>query len=217
MRDEREATRLMVVLEPGDGARERLMAAVQAASIACVMLKPDAGGSDRASEASQLLKIARGAGAICLIVDDADLARTLAADGVHLSTGGDTEVRYASARAALSAHGSVGVDAGGSRHVAMSVGEVGADYIAFGPLASIGDTRSGTETRQDLIAWWAEVFELPCVAMDVASPGDARDLELAGADFVAVTLAAGRSPAWVAETIREIAAALGEAALMRPE
>ncbi len=207
----------MVVLEPGEGARERLMAAVQAASIACVILKPGSGDSDRVGEAAKLLKIARGAGAICLIVDDADLARTLAADGVHLSAGGDTEVRYPSVRAALSAHGSVGVDASGSRHVAMSVGEVGADYIAFGPLASIGDTRGGTETRLDLIAWWAEVFELPCVAMDIASPGDARDLALAGADFVAVTLAAGRSPAWVAETIREIAAALGEAALMRPE
>ena len=207
----------MVVLEPGEGARERLMAAVQTAPIACVMLKLGSGGSDRVGEASQLLKIARDAGALCLIVDDADLARTLVADGVHLSMAGDTEDRYASARTVLSAHGSVGVDAGGSRHVAMSVGEVGADYIAFGPEGAIGDMHDGAEARLDLIAWWAEVFEVPCVAMAVASASDARDLALAGADFVAVTLAAGRSPAWAAEIVRDFAAALDEAALMRPE
>ena len=217
MRDEREATRLVAVLEPGEGARERLMAAAQAAPIACVMLKIGSAGSDRVGEASQLLRMAREAGAICLIVDDAELARTLSADGVHLSALGDAEERYALARAALSARGAVGVDSGGSRHLAMTVGEMGADYIAFGCEAHSGDAHDGVQARLDLIAWWAEVFELPCVAMDVVSASDARDLALAGADFVAVTLAAGRSPAWAAETIRDFAAALDEAALMKPE
>ena len=217
MHDDREITRLVAVLEPGEGARERLTAAVQAAPIACVMLQIGSGGSDLVGEVAPLLKIARDAGALCLIVDDAGLARTLGADGVHLSTGVDTEDRYAAARAVLSARGAVGVDAGGSRHVAMTVGEVGADYIAFASEAAIGDARGGAQARLDLIAWWAEVFELPCMAMDVASARDARDLALAGADFVAVTLPAGRSPAWAAETMRDFAAALDEAARTRPE
>ena len=217
MRDEREATRLVAVLEPGEGARERLMAAAQAAPIACVMLKIGSAGSDRVGEASQLLRMAREAGAICLIADDAELARTLSADGVHLSAHGDAEERYAFARAALSARGAVGVDAGGSRHRAMTVGEMGADYIAFGCAVHSGDAHDGVQARLDLIAWWAEVFELPCVAMDVVSANDARDLALAGADFVAMTLSAGQSPAWAADTARAFAAALGEAARTRPE
>lgn len=217
MHDDREVTRLAVVLQAGDGARERLAAAIQAAPVACVMLEVDAGMATRGAELSELLVMARAAGAVGLILDDAELARTLGADGVHLSAGDDAEGRYASARAAVGAQGALGVDAGGSRHVAMTAGELGAEYIAFSAPQQIGDSVNGIQARLDSIAWWAEIFEVPCVALGVTSPNDARDLAWAGADFVAVTLPTGRSPAWVAETMRAFAAALDEAARTRPE
>jgi thiamine-phosphate pyrophosphorylase len=39
-----------------------------------------------------------------------------------------------------------------------------------------------------LISWWSEIFEPPCVAFDVETPDDARELAEAGADFISVRL-----------------------------
>ena len=63
--------------------------------------------------------------------------------------------------------------------------------------------------RDELIAWWAEIFEAPCVAFDVETPEEADGLARAGADFIAVRLPVGASPAATRERVASIAAALG--------
>ena len=63
---------------------------------------------------------------------------------------------------------------GASRHDAMELGEAGADYVAFGIPPDVEDRAVAVERRLDLIAWWSEVFELPCVAFDVADAEEAR-------------------------------------------
>ena len=215
MQHDREPTRLVVVLEAGDGARERLVAAMQAAPVACVIIhtRPDETG--RSTELAELIGLSRSGGAVALIVDAAELARTVGADGVHVSSVGDGDEHYTTARAILGAKATVGVHAGTSRHSAMEAGEAGADYIAFGSRDGAIESGEGTDSRLERIAWWSEVFEVPCIALDVGSADDALDLAVAGADFIAVTLAAGQSPAAAAEQIRALVAALDEAAHMR--
>ena len=66
-------------------------------------------------------------------------------------------------------------DCGASRHFAMEMAEAGADYIG---LANEG------EGGLDLIAWWGELFEVPCVALDPVEPDEAGALAGLGADFV---------------------------------
>jgi thiamine-phosphate pyrophosphorylase len=68
-----------------------------------------------------------------------------------------------------------------TRHDAMLVAEVGADYIMFG---EPGPQRSFA-TVLERITWWAEVFEPPCVGF-AENLEEVGALATAGADFVAV-------------------------------
>ena len=68
--------------------------------------------------------------------------------------------------------------------------------------ASLSDLR-----RNELIAWWAEIFQTPCVALDVETPEDAALLARAGADFVAVRLPRQVAPG----AARELSAAMSAA------
>ena len=61
-----------------------------------------------------------------------------------------------------------------------------------------------------MIAWWAELFEIPCVAFDVAGPGDARDIVATGADFVACRLAPGLAVGDALETVAAFSNAVSD-------
>jgi len=78
------------------------------------------------------------------------------------------------------------VGAGGlvSRHEAMLAGEAGADYVMFGEPDAAG-RRPGFEAVLERVAWWAEVFQPPCVGF-ATSLDEVAALASAGADFVAV-------------------------------
>jgi thiamine-phosphate pyrophosphorylase len=105
----------------------------------------------------------------------------------------------------------VGVDVGRSRHDAMSLAEDGADYIGFGIPAHVEDRQTAAERRLELIGWWSEIFEVPCVAFDVDSAEAATALAAAGADFVAIRLGVDLASADYAE----LASALAEVASRR--
>lgn len=203
----REPTRMIVFVDAGEGARERLAAASQSAVIAAVVLVGSGSSSFARGGAADLLAGIRQSGAVALIADDVDLALSLAADGVHLSDGPDAEERYVAARTKLGKSALIGVDCGGSRHVAMTTAEAGADYVAFGPVATDEDP-SGSEIQLDLVHWWAEIFETPCAALGVCDAANARLLADEGADFIAAALTVGCSPAAGAEVVRSIAEAI---------
>jgi hypothetical protein len=46
------------------------------------------------------------------------------------------------------------------------------------------------QRREELISWWAPIFEVQCVAFDVEAAEEAQELAAAGADFIAVALPA---------------------------
>ena len=76
------------------------------------------------------------------------------------------------------------VGAGGlaSRHDAMLAAEAGADYVMFGEPDAAGH-RPSFEAIHERVEWWAEVFEIPCVAY-AASLGEIG--ALAAAEFIAL-------------------------------
>jgi thiamine-phosphate pyrophosphorylase len=72
----------------------------------------------------------------------------------------------------------------------MLLGEAGAEYVGFGIPSHVEDRAVAAARRLDLVAWWSEIFEPPCVGFDVDSVEDAGALAAAGADFIAVPLGA---------------------------
>ena len=198
---------LMVVVETAAAAGERLAAALAAGVVASVGVKVPEGANVPAAEVQALLKQAQAAGAAALVQDDARLARTLRADGVHLSTTPGAK-GYGEAREIVGGGSIVGVDAGRSRHEAMVAGEAGAEYVAFGIPEHVGDREKAHLRRCELVAWWAEVFEVPVVAFDVTNAEEAGALAAAGADFVALKLPSGEPPAASGELFRAVRAAI---------
>ena len=194
MSQARAPTRLIVVLEAGNGALERLAVALDTAAIASVIIAPGAGRSLDATSTAPLVTAAQKAGAAALLSNDARLARTLKADGIHLPASETLEDDYAQARQLISERFVVGVDAGRIRHDAMAAGESGADYIGFGIAAAAVNRDEAIVERLELIGWWAEIFEIPCVAFDVETVDEARDLARMGAEFVALRITSGLSP-----------------------
>lgn len=199
---------LMAVVELGAGAGERLAAALAAGNFASVVIASPAGTDTPVAEIQKLLGQVQASGAAALVRDDARLARTLKADGVHLSVDGQGAKGYDEAREIVGRGLIVGVDAGRSRHDAMTSGEAGADYVAFGIPDRVGDREKAHLRRCELVAWWAEVFEVPVVAFDVTNPAEAAALAAAGADFIALTLPAREPPAASGELVRAVIAAI---------
>lgn len=127
---------------------------------------------------------AQDRGVAVLINDRPDLAVELGADGVHV---GQNDMPYAQARKLVGPSGIIGVTCHNSRHLALEAGDAGADYIAFGAFHPTDTKDASTKAECDLLTWWQEMVEIPCIAIGGVTPENARPLVEAGADFLAVS------------------------------
>lgn len=155
-------------------------------------------------DAEMLLRFTRAASIPLLFADDISAAAELGADGVHIPADEDI---YAAARRTLGDNAIIGVDCGLSRHAGLTLGEMGADYIAFRESANAapGGTKPGLE---EMIAWWSDIVTIPCVAWDIERADDARRLADAGADFIAMGEAIWTHSGDPASTIAQFSASL---------
>lgn len=141
-------------------------------AFACALLQSGREGKVARGDAEMLLGLTRAANIPLLFEDDISAAAGLGADGVHIPA---LEALYSEARGTLGDDAIIGVACGLSRHDGLTLGEMGADYVAF----------NGTGL-EDMIAWWSEIVTVPCVAWDIFDAHDARRYADAGADFIAV-------------------------------
>ena len=170
---------LQLPAKPSAKLEAQLAEALASADAACVLLCRGETPTDE-GWAGRLIDLVQSREVAVLVADDAELAERLGADGIHLGVA-DPD-RYTKARELLGASASIGVGCGLSRHDAMRVAEIGADYVAFGsPESSI----DAVDQIADLIAWWAEIFVIPCVAWNIDRIDDAERLANLGADFIA--------------------------------
>ena len=159
-----------------------VFAAAPAAS-ALVRLAPGAQGEAKAILAP-LLKMAVAADCALILENDARLAARLGADGVHVAGAGEA---LEEALDSLKPERIVGAGALRMRDEAMTAGEKGADYVMFGePRGAV--PAMALELLVERVAWWAEIFETPCVAYAELIEAAGR-LARAGADFVALETA----------------------------
>jgi thiamine-phosphate pyrophosphorylase len=164
---------------PSATLEAQLAQALATTDAACVLLGDDGAPIDE-HHAGRLIDLVQANGLACLLDNDAGLAARLGADGLHLDANPEA---YAAARKLLGENASIGALCGLDRHDAMQMAELGADYIAFGPQA--GSIIDAIDQYADLIAWWAEIFVVPCVAWNVETAEQAAKFAALGADFVA--------------------------------
>ena len=134
--------------------------------------------------APELIRIIQDAGGAAILNDDAELADELGCDGVHI---GQDDGRVRDARAIMGNERTIGVTCHDSKHLAMIAGEAGADYVAFGAFYPTTTKQAPTQAEPDVLRWWVELFELPCVAIGGITVENAAPLIEAGADFLAVS------------------------------
>jgi len=175
--------RLYIVTPPIDDASllaTSLEPLLDAGDVAALLLRSAA--ADEAlirRHVETIAPLTRRRGTALMIEALPELAAPTAADGVHVP-GPD---RLAAALKVLKPDRIVGAGGLKTRHDAMVAGEMGADYVMFGEPDAAG-RRPSLDALLERVAWWAELFEPPCVAF-ATSLDEASRLAAAGADFVA--------------------------------
>jgi thiamine-phosphate pyrophosphorylase len=206
-----QACRLYLITPPRlDPAafRETLAAALDAGDVACLQLRlKDASPDDvkRATEA--LMPLCHARDVAFILNDDAMLAHRLGCDGAHL---GQQDGDHAGARMLLEGK-ILGITCHASRHLAMTAGEQGADYVAFGAFFPTGTKETVHTAGTDLLEWWSEMMEIPCVAIGGITAANCAPLVRAGADFLAVVGAVWNHPEGPAAGVRAMNAAIAAA------
>lgn len=160
----------------------------------------------RAAEA--LIPIAQARDVAVLMNDRMDLAKRAGCDGVHL---GQQDGDPSEARRLLGDEAMIGVTCHASRHLAMVAGEAGADYVAFGAFFPTDTKQTEHVADLDLLEWWSEMFEVPCVAIGGITAANCPPLVRAGADFLAVVGAVWNHPEGPAAGVRAMNKAIAEA------
>ncbi len=138
-----------------------LQRVLDATDVACVRLSMASRDEDRIARAADALREITHARDIALVIaEHQGMVERLGLDGVHLIDGA-RNVR--AARKALGGDAIVGAFCGTSKHDGLTAGEIGADYVAFGPVgvSGLGD---GSVAELELFAWWSEMIEVPVVA-----------------------------------------------------
>jgi thiamine-phosphate pyrophosphorylase len=155
--------------------------ALAATDIAAVLLRLAPGGeSELIRRVKVLAPVVQRTGAALILDDHPDIVARAGADGAHL-TGIDA---LNDAIESLKPERIAGAGGMYTRHDSMLAAEAGADYVLFGEPEANGQ-RPSFAAIEDRVAWWAEVFQLPCVAF-AADLDEVGPLAAAGADFVAV-------------------------------
>ncbi len=175
----------------GGGFPGKLAAALDAGPVAAFQLRVK--GVDEhalARLAEPLQKICADRDTAFIVNDSVSLAKRLGADGVHL---GQSDGNPKEARERLGRDAQIGVTCHNSRHLAMEAGEAGADYVAFGAFYPTLTKSVEHFAEPELLQWWSQMFELPCVAIGGITIENAAPLVRAGADFIAVSAAVWKS------------------------
>ena len=161
-----------------------LRAALDGGDVAAFQLRlKTASDAEIARAADTLRPICQQRDVAFIMNDRADLAVKLDCDGVHI---GQEDTPYEEARRIVGPDRQIGVTCKASRDLAMTAGEQGADYVAFGAFFPSTTKAVTTPADIEIVQWWSELFEIPCVAIGGITVDNCPPLIKAGADFLAV-------------------------------
>jgi thiamine-phosphate pyrophosphorylase len=169
------------LVEDAAGFAGNLGGILPVADIAAVLLRLAAASERELINRAKAIAPAVQARDVALLLDGyADIAARAGTDGAHLTGVAALREAIGSLQPARVA----GVGGLRTRHDAMLAAEAGADYVMFGEPDETG-CRPSFEAVLERVAWWAEVFQPPCVGF-AGAPDEVAPLAQAGADFVAL-------------------------------
>lgn len=191
-----------------DFARD-LAAALDAGPVGALQLRLKGADDDTWARGIDLCRRITAARDVALIINDRpDLARAYGADGAHV---GGEDMPVAQARKILGPDLQLGASCYASRDLAMAAGEDGADYVAFGSFYPSPSKLTQHQADTELLAWWAEMMELPVVAIGGITAQNCAPLVRAGANFLAVISAVWDHKQGPAAGVRALNQAISEA------
>jgi len=175
---------------------DQLAAVMDSVEIACLRLSLAAKDQDTIGRAADACRVVSHARDVAVVIENHVLfVERHGLDGIHL-TDGARSVR--TLRKDLGPDAIVGSYCGVTRHEGITAGEVGADYVAYGPIGDNG-LGKGERAEFDLFEWWSAMIEVPVIAEGgltadlVAKFGPVTDFfgigpEIWGADVPAAAL-----------------------------
>lgn len=202
------ACKIYLITPPdiGDKVRfeEQLSMTLAAAPVACLQIRlKGVADVDWITLGRRIVNIAHRYGSRVVVNDRPDLVAPIGADGAHI---GQSDMDYFLARKLLGDDAILGVTCHNSRDLAFEAAEAGADYVAFGAFFESMTKSSAWRAELEILTWWQETVEVPCVAIGGLQLDNVAPVIAAGADFIAVCSGvwdyAGGAPA----AIRQFAA-----------
>jgi len=185
-----------------------LAAALDAGDVAAVQLRlKDVPDAEMRRVIDRLRPVAQSRDVAFLLNDRPDLAVKHGCDGAHV---GQEDMKAPAARKILKDL-TLGVTCHGSRHLAMQAGEDGADYVAFGAFFPTSTKLPPAMADIEVLRWWAQVMEVPCVAIGGITADNCAPLVQAGADFLAVVGAVWNHQDGAAAGVRAMLGAMAAA------
>ena len=160
-------------------------AVISAAPVACLQIRLKDAPDARIEEiVEKLAPIAHVQQTLILINDNADIAAKCGADGVHL---GQQDMKINLAKQLISDDAIVGITCHNSKDLAFEACIAGADYVAFGSFFKSETKPDASPADLELLTWWNETMEIPCVAIGGITTDNAREVIKAGANYIAVS------------------------------
>jgi len=130
-----------------------------------------------------LRELCANSNVIFIVNDDAELARAVLADGVHL---GKDDMPVAQARTILGQQSVIGVSCYNQVALADKAQDLKADYVAFGSFFKSVTKPEAVPATLDLVEKAVGKINLPIVAIGGISPDNALPLVNAGVKAIAV-------------------------------
>jgi thiamine-phosphate pyrophosphorylase len=200
---------LLTPADAGPAFADTLARALDAGDVAAVQLRlKDADDDHWRRTVDALRPVTQQRGVAFLLNDRADLVAPTGCDGAHV---GQTDMGARDARRLIGPDRTLGVTCHDSRDLAMTAGEDGADYVAFGAFFPTTTKDAPTRAEPELLSWWSELMELPCVAIGGITAENCAPLVQAGANFLAVVGAVWAHPQGPDAGVRSLNAAIAAA------
>lgn len=137
----------------------------------------------RLQQAGTLRELCTRYGVTCIINDDIELARAVAADGVHL---GRDDAALLEARQALGENAIIGISCYNDISLAISAEKNSADYVAFGTMFSSPTKPGAVNAGPETISQAKKLLHVPICAIGGISETNMHQLIEHDADMAAV-------------------------------